>query len=115
MGQSEASGGVYIYKYIKSKALPEKIVGRMSLQSTPTYQVAYDWLQRFFRALQGGVIPRFISETSIGAAQSHLVQVASRKSPKLAQISFTSAPETTSTAEANKSEHEVEYERPAPV
>ncbi|ETK70887.1 hypothetical protein L915_21784, partial [Phytophthora nicotianae] len=35
-------------KYIRSKALAEKIVVRMSLQSTPTYRLALDRMQGFY-------------------------------------------------------------------
>eukprot|EP00644_Phytophthora_capsici_P015587 jgi/Phyca11/55809/gw1.44.142.1 len=38
-------------KYIQSKALAEKIVDTMALQSTPTYRVAMDWLTGFSEAL----------------------------------------------------------------
>ncbi|KAF1786111.1 hypothetical protein GQ600_4606 [Phytophthora cactorum] len=41
-------------KYIDAKALAEKIVDRIALQSTPTYRVALQWLQDFYEARNAG-------------------------------------------------------------
>ncbi|KAE9260784.1 hypothetical protein PR003_g34215, partial [Phytophthora rubi] len=42
--------------YIQSKALTEKIVDRLALQTTPTFSVAYKWLEDFYEALNNGQV-----------------------------------------------------------
>ncbi|KAG2796254.1 hypothetical protein PC111_g21799 [Phytophthora cactorum] len=46
-------------KYIDAKALAEKIVDRIALQSTPTYRVALQWLQDFYEARNAGTVVGF--------------------------------------------------------
>ncbi|KAG6954652.1 hypothetical protein JG688_00012253 [Phytophthora aleatoria] len=67
-------------KYIDAKALAEKIVDRIALQSTPTYRVALQWLQDFYEARNAGTVvgftqredtlfPRLSQVSSVGAAR----------------------------------------------
>ncbi|KAG2968088.1 hypothetical protein PC119_g24285 [Phytophthora cactorum] len=51
-------------KYIDAKALAEKIVDRIALQSTPTYRVALQWLQDFYEARNAGTVMSFAEEES---------------------------------------------------
>ncbi|ETP15612.1 hypothetical protein F441_09646 [Phytophthora nicotianae CJ01A1] len=46
-------------KYIEAKAITEKIVDRLALQSTPTFRVALTWLENFFEALNAGEVVDF--------------------------------------------------------
>ncbi|KAE9056577.1 hypothetical protein PF007_g31943 [Phytophthora fragariae] len=64
-------------KYVQTKALAEKIVDRMTLQSTPTYSVALQWMQEFYDALQVGDVPKFVMEVSPRIGLEELPQVSS--------------------------------------
>ncbi|KAL4140897.1 hypothetical protein PRNP1_014465 [Phytophthora ramorum] len=75
-------------KYIKTKALAEKIIDRMALQSTPTFRVALEWMQGFFDALQGGDVPRFVMEATTSNVLTVLSQESSMSSTGLTQISY---------------------------
>ncbi|KAE9269796.1 hypothetical protein PF008_g30767 [Phytophthora fragariae] len=72
--------------YIQSKALTEKIVDRLALQTTPTFSVAYKWLEDFYEALNNGQVVDFsLSNT---ASFPGLSQVASVGAATLSQTSF---------------------------
>ncbi|KAG7377302.1 hypothetical protein PHYPSEUDO_011873 [Phytophthora pseudosyringae] len=45
--------------YIEAKAIAEKIVDRMALQSTPTFRVALKWMEDFYEALNSGNVVDF--------------------------------------------------------
>ncbi|KAE9325814.1 hypothetical protein PR003_g16385 [Phytophthora rubi] len=57
--------------YIEAKAVAEKIIDRMALQSTPTYRVALQWLQDFYGALNSGDVIEFSQReaTFLGLSQ----------------------------------------------
>ncbi|ETL46993.1 hypothetical protein L916_03221, partial [Phytophthora nicotianae] len=96
-------------KYIQSKALAEKIVDRMSLQSTPTYRVALDWMQGFYNALQSGELPAFVVRTD-------LPQTSSPDSTDRTQITLTGPSAPTYIASAADEEGvNLEEKQPVPV
>ncbi|KAL4165151.1 hypothetical protein KRP22_003882 [Phytophthora ramorum] len=72
--------------YIQSKALTEKITDRMALQTTPTYSVAYKWLEDFYNALNNGHVVDFARNNT--ACFPGLSQVASVGATTLSQMSF---------------------------
>ncbi|ETM00671.1 hypothetical protein L917_02627 [Phytophthora nicotianae] len=45
--------------YCEAKAVAEKIMDRMALQSTPTFRVALRWLEDFYAALNAGEVVNF--------------------------------------------------------
>ncbi|KAL4093296.1 hypothetical protein PRIC1_010730 [Phytophthora ramorum] len=72
--------------FIQSKALTEKITDRMALQTTPTYSVAYKWLEDFYNALNNGHVVDFARNNT--ACFLGLSQVASVGAATLSQMSF---------------------------
>ncbi|KAL4114232.1 hypothetical protein PRIC2_014912 [Phytophthora ramorum] len=72
--------------YIQSKALTEKITDRMALQTTPTYSVAYKWLENFYNALNNGHVIDFARNNA--TCFPGLLQVASVGAATLSQMSF---------------------------
>lgn len=73
--------------YCEAKATMEKIVDRMSLQSTPTFRVALKWLDRFYEALNSGRVvdftefhdpdfPGLSQVSSVGGAQISQISLA---------------------------------------
>ncbi|KAE9207519.1 hypothetical protein PF005_g12570 [Phytophthora fragariae] len=77
--------------YIQSKALTEKIVDRLALQTTPTFSVAYKWLEDFYEALNNGQVVDFARSNT--ASFPGLSRVASFGAATLSQTSFAD-PET---------------------
>ncbi|KAE8914462.1 hypothetical protein PF003_g2129 [Phytophthora fragariae] len=72
--------------YIQSKALTEKIVDRLALQTTPTFSVAYKWLEDFYEALNNGQVVDFARSNT--ASFPGLSQVACIGAATLSQTSF---------------------------
>ncbi|KAG3107952.1 hypothetical protein PI125_g12262 [Phytophthora idaei] len=73
-------------KYKDAKALAEKNVDRIALQSTPTYRVALQWLQDFYEALNAGTVVGFtLREDTLFPGLS---QVPSVGAAMLSQMSF---------------------------
>ncbi|KAE9060422.1 hypothetical protein PF007_g30614, partial [Phytophthora fragariae] len=103
-------------KYVQTKALAEKIVDRMALQSTPTYSVALQWMQEFYDALQGGDVPKFVMEVSPRIGLEELPQVSSGESTGLTQISIaSSSSQTPSAAAAEGDTDDLEEKSAVPV
>ncbi|KAE8879969.1 hypothetical protein PF003_g35930 [Phytophthora fragariae] len=96
--------------YIQSKALTEKIVDRLALQTTPTFSVAYKWLEDFYEALNNGQVVDFsLSNT---ASFPGLSQVASVGAATLSQTSFAD-PATQLDTSTQASDDEVPPTQPA--
>ncbi|KAE8881610.1 hypothetical protein PF003_g34326 [Phytophthora fragariae] len=72
--------------YIQSKALTEKIVDRLALQTTPTFSVTYKWLEDFYEALNNGQVVDFARSNT--ASFPGLSQVACIGAATLSQTSF---------------------------
>ncbi|POM67452.1 Hypothetical protein PHPALM_16545 [Phytophthora palmivora] len=72
--------------YIETKALAEKIIDRMAMQSTPTYRVALQWLQDFYVALNSGDVVDFTDRET--PSFPGLSQVSSIGAARLSQMSF---------------------------
>ncbi|KAE8962091.1 hypothetical protein PR002_g29705 [Phytophthora rubi] len=75
-----------VARYCQTKALAGKIVDRMALQSTPTFQVAFRWLEDFYEALNAGDVVAFTEHDD--SAFPGLSQVSSVGGARLSQLSF---------------------------
>ncbi|KAE9283574.1 hypothetical protein PF008_g27368 [Phytophthora fragariae] len=75
------------------------IVDRMALQSTPTFQVAFRWLEDFYEALNAGDVVTFTERDD--SAFPGLSQVSSVGGARLSQLSFANGetPEDQSSAD----------------
>ncbi|GMF43370.1 unnamed protein product [Phytophthora fragariaefolia] len=73
-------------KYSEAKAVTERIVDRMTLQSTPTFRVALKWLQDFYEALHSGDVAEFAERESV--VFPGLSQVSSVEGARLSQLSL---------------------------
>ncbi|KAE9073448.1 hypothetical protein PF010_g25070 [Phytophthora fragariae] len=62
------------------------IVDRMALQSTPTFQVAFRWLEDFYEALNAGDVVTFTERDD--SAFPGLSHVSSVGGARLSQLSF---------------------------
>ncbi|POM63275.1 hypothetical protein PHPALM_27432, partial [Phytophthora palmivora] len=75
--------------YCEAKALMEKIVDRMALQSTPTFRVALTWLDDFYEALNSGKVVTFAdSEVAVFPGLSQVSSISSIGGARLSQMSF---------------------------
>ncbi|OWY97561.1 hypothetical protein PHMEG_00031880, partial [Phytophthora megakarya] len=72
--------------YIEAKALAEKIVDRMALQTTPTFKIALKWLEDFYNALSFGEVVDFADREA--SSFPGLSQVSSVGGASLSQLSF---------------------------
>ncbi|GMF52864.1 unnamed protein product [Phytophthora fragariaefolia] len=73
-------------KYSEAKAVTERIVDRMALQSTPTFRVALKWLQDFYEAFHSGDVVEFAERESV--VFPGLSQVSSVEGARLSQLSL---------------------------
>ncbi|ETP29835.1 hypothetical protein F442_21096 [Phytophthora nicotianae P10297] len=77
--------------YCEAKAITEKIIDRMALQSTPTFRVALKWLEDFYEALNGGTVVDF-AENEGKTLFPGLSQVSSVGEAGFSQLSFADLP-----------------------
>ncbi|KAE8966139.1 hypothetical protein PF011_g28046 [Phytophthora fragariae] len=75
-----------VARYCQTIALTEMIVDRMALQSTPTFQVAFRWLEDFYEALNAGDVVTFTERDD--SAFPGLSHVSSVGGARLSQLSF---------------------------
>ncbi|GMF44363.1 unnamed protein product [Phytophthora fragariaefolia] len=73
-------------KYSEARAVTERIVDRMALQSTPTFRVALKWLQDFYEALHSDDMVEFAERESV--VFPGLSQVSSVEGARLSQLSL---------------------------
>ncbi|KAG2913269.1 hypothetical protein PC117_g18605 [Phytophthora cactorum] len=72
-------------EYQETKVLAEKIMTVMTLQSTPTYSVAHQWLEGFYEALHKGNVVEFTTQQDMSFAG--ISQISSVGSTRLSQTS----------------------------
>jgi hypothetical protein len=102
-------------KYIQTKALTEKIVDRMALQTTPTYRAALEWLTAFYDALHDGDVVKFVVNTPVSSGLAQLSQVSSTSSTGLTQLSFATPPSPTPvTPTVEEEDRDLEEKRAVP-
>lgn len=58
-------------RFIQSEALAEKVVERLTVQSTPTYRLALEGLNGLSDALQSGRVPQFVSHATQDCFPKH--------------------------------------------
>lgn len=85
--------------YADTKAIAEKIIDRMALQSPPTYHVAFQRLENFYDALNSGNVVDFAEQNIVPFPG--LSQVSSVGAARLSQMAFAAdTPPSGSSADA---------------